>query len=104
MCQKTRDVDDNKVAAFAKSFFDHPDLKAIATEYDESALMALVSEFARTGISSKYKKTEHRLKMEPLLARAQAAGTFSSAGHPLACMVYVKFQRRYGASKAVCLR
>jgi len=104
VCQETKDVDDGKVAAFVQSLSTHSELKTILTGYDPQALVSMVSEFARTGITSKYKKAEHRATIEPLLAEAQAAGVFSSAGHPVACMVYVKFQRRYGASKAVCLR
>ena len=104
VCQATKDVDDAKVAAFAASLHKNAALASVLSEYDDSAVVALVSEFAGTGIAATFKSLSHRVVVEPILAKAQAAGTFSTTSTPLACMVYVKFQRRYGASKAVCLR
>jgi endonuclease YncB( thermonuclease family) len=104
VCQPAQDVDDAKVTAFAASLQKNADLASVLSEYDAAAVNTMVSEFARTGIATRFKTSSHRVAVESILAKAQAVGMFSKTSTPLACMIYVKFQRRYGAEKAACLR
>jgi len=104
VCQPSDAVDARKVSDYVAALRADASLDKTLKSYTDPQLTKLVEEFASTGTIAKYAEKSHRLVLDSMLAVHHAKGHFSSSSDVLACMVYVKFQRRYGASKATCLR
>ncbi|MFT7624955.1 MAG: endonuclease YncB(thermonuclease family) [Myxococcota bacterium] len=111
-CQPRDDLDPAKVSAFVKEQLSDPTYagyfptaNGAAPMSPEVALTGYITEFAKEGWAVRDIPNESvRWKIEKPIAAALAAGTLTHAGKPMACMLYVAFQRRYGHTRAECLK
>ena len=105
VCQPSEDLQTGGLPAFAAELRQDPALTAGLQAYDEATLLAMIVEFVKTGLLAGALKDEGlRVPLEARLAVAAASGRFTASQTPLSCMIYVDFRRRYGDSKASCLR
>ena len=63
---------------------------------------AMLTDYVTQGIVPAY--DGDRYEMELVVTRAITSGRLRTSRKPVSCMVYAKFRRRYGASKASCLK
>ncbi len=103
-CQPTDDGDPEKVRAFAHAL-KVADSAGVYARLDETALEALITELLSQGaITSHLPPGVDRATFEKPLTEAVATGALTKSGKVMSCMLYVDFTRRYGASRAACLR
>jgi hypothetical protein len=79
-------------------------LTAALAKFTDPQLLDMATTFAKWGSLDQLKEPKHRMQIERFLANSRASGGFTKSGTPSSCMVYVAFKRRYGATKATCLR
>jgi endonuclease YncB( thermonuclease family) len=78
--------------------------KDVVYGYEDPYLLALLGEFVATGrVPQVFPKNGHKAVKVELDALMQAGAFGTLQDKKVACMVYVPFERRYGAIKAECL-
>ena len=93
-CQPSDDVDRAAVTAYIAELHQDPKLAGVTA--------AMVGDYVTLGIIPTYEGD--RYQMELVVTRAITSGQLRTSRKPVSCMVYAPFQRRYGASKASCLK
>jgi len=104
VCQSSEDFDEAK----ARTWFDSelpklaeaPLLKA----YSSDEVVELLAGFIAKGKLAGLKDESKRYEIELVFSRLIAKGKLTTSGKVMPCMVYVEFKRRYGRSKAKCLK
>ena len=77
----------------------------IAAMFDDvSSTMRVIEGFVSTGFLGPIPDESQRVALEAVLVDAVKRGTLSEGGAPIACMTHVDFKRRFGATKAKCLK
>jgi len=104
MCTPVRDPDADAVAARAEELRSDPRFQKALSSLAPGAFEALIKDFMTQGILGPLPDDGIRYDLETLLTRDISAGVLSNSGKSAACMVYVAFKRRYGATRAKCLR
>ena len=104
VCQSSDDFD----AAKARACFDSelPKLKEapLLKDYTADEVVALLEGFIAKGKMAALKDESKRYEIELVFSRLIAKGKLTTSGKVMPCMVYVEFKRRYGRSKAKCLK
>ncbi len=102
MCVGSDDPDPEAIHAFGE------EVRAKFTDeladLTPEALTALLTEFVTTGFLGPLPKESIRYEVETMATYTLASGQLRTSKGPVACMVYVDFERRYGGTRAKCLR
>ena len=104
-CATEIEADAERVEAFARSLRADPSLAEALAGMPNILLIEAVDRYARLGELPEYTEDTVRDAIEPKLAAARQSGELGEA-HEVrgACMLYADFRRRYGRSRASCLR
>lgn len=105
VCHKVYEVSDDVIDAAVIALRDDPELGAVARTLSNKDLIDVVTTFARYRVVDRPIRKEHfdavRLKLE---AWASDGKFGTSQGTDGACMIHVRFERRYGGTRAACLK
>jgi endonuclease YncB( thermonuclease family) len=104
MCTPAKDPNAETIRAKAAALLADPALQAGLEGLTVESLADLITGFVTGGILGKLPKEDTRYTLETALTRAISEGSLSESDKPASCMVYVAFKRRYGATRAKCLR
>ena len=106
VCRKVRHVEQTAITSAAKQLLDDVDSHEILRNFDPARLERLVGDFARLGYFPKLKDAEQvQTFLQERLPTMRDDGKFgTSAEKEESCNIYVKFKRRYGSTRAECLR
>ena len=104
VCRKGRQVEQEKISQATKALIaeGHESLN----NFDPVRLERLIGDFARLGYWPKIKDNDAVQKLlQDRLPALEAESVFGEGNHTKeSCVVYVKFKRRYGNTRAECLR
>jgi endonuclease YncB( thermonuclease family) len=104
LCQPALDYDEGKLVAMVQAMRGDEALTAALAKFTDPQLLDMATTFAKKGRLDQLKEPKHREVIERVFAAVRSSGGFTKSGTPSSCMVYVAFKRRYGATKATCLR
>lgn len=105
VCEPASDVDAAKVTAYIAELRAHPTAGPVLAQWEDANVAAALTEFATKGIiTANLGGIENRIVLEAEVSRAVASGRLTTSGAPVSCMLYVDFKRRYGPSRAQCLK
>jgi endonuclease YncB( thermonuclease family) len=104
LCQPALDYDKGLLVNLVQEMRADSNLKKALTGITDEKLLEMAETFAKQGHLKPMKKADARMVLERVFAKARSTGQFTASGKPASCMVYVKFKRRYGATRATCLR
>jgi endonuclease YncB( thermonuclease family) len=100
-CQVVKDFDRSKALAWVEGYEDKTSLFG---DYSNEEVVDLLESLATDGKLGSLKDEGERYEIETVFSRPVASGQLSKSGKAIPCMVYVEFKRRYGHSKATCLK
>ena len=93
------------ITQMAITLLEAPEHAVIAAMFDDvSSTMRVIEGFVSTGFLGPIPDESQRVALEAVLVDAVKRGTLSEGGAPIACMTHVDFKRRFGATKAKCLK
>ena len=100
-CQVVKDFDRSRALAWANGY---QDTASLFGDYSNDEVADLLKSLATNGKLGPLKDEGKRYEIETVFSRPVASGQLSTSGKAIPCMVYVEFKRRYGQSKATCLK
>lgn len=104
MCTPSKDPSTEAIRDLAQTLLADPSMQGNLGDLTSDALASLITGFLTDGILGPLPLETGRYPLETVLTRAISEGVLTVSGKPAACMVYVAFKRRYGATRAKCLR
>lgn len=105
VCALVYEVDESKVAETVAVLQKDSSAVALIAGLSEDALLGLVRDYAAYRHVSRACPRERRGALKAILDRYASQGRLGQgAGKPASCMIHVPFKRRYGSSKAGCLK
>jgi endonuclease YncB( thermonuclease family) len=104
VCQPAEDFDGEKVKAWIRDGLPTSSVAAALKEYSPEEIVELLAGFVAKGKLASLKDESVRYDVELVFSRLIANGSLTTSGSIRPCMVYVEFKRRYGRSKAKCLK
>lgn len=93
-----------RVRAFVASLFADGALGPRLVGLTLESLGVLISGFITEGHMGPLPDEKVRIDLEQKITRAISSGQLTDDGAPRSCLVYVAFKRRYGGTRAECLR
>ena len=104
VCRTSRKVSSEAIAAATTRLL--LENESVLSGFDQARLNRLVGDFARLGYWPKIKdNAEVQKLLETTLPSYESEGVFGNAPFENdSCNIYVKFKRRYGNTRAECLR
>ena len=104
VCRTSRKVSSEAIAAATTRLL--LENESVLSGFDQARLNRLVGDFARLGYWPKIKDSAEVQKLlETTLPSYESEGVFGNAPFENdSCNIYVKFKRRYGNTRAECLR
>ena len=104
VCRTAHEVEQSLISSAAKKLIDEG--HTALSSFDPARLERLVGDYARLGYWPKIKDSaEVQSLLEERLPPMREEGAFgNAAAEKESCNIYVKFKRRYGNTRAECLR
>jgi endonuclease YncB( thermonuclease family) len=104
ICRPPTDPDFEQIAKLVAEIRAAAKLKGATSTLTDEQLTAVVRQFISQGRLDSTMGEADRQVVEQWLARVSSAGRMSKSKAAGVCMVYVAFRRRYGMTRATCLR
>jgi endonuclease YncB( thermonuclease family) len=93
-----------QIRAFVDTLFADEALSPRLTGLTPESLSLLISGFVTEGNMGPLPDEKVRIDLEQKITLAISSGRLTEERKPLSCLVYVAFKRRYGGTRAECLR
>ena len=105
ICAQERSVAPEIIEGAVETLRADPELADVASQLSKSQLTQIVTDFSQLGWFQGVKDDAVAQRLTERLTQMQTAGQLGTGElGPGACVVYVEFERRYGAGQATCLR
>ena len=106
VCRDAAQVSEEKIRAAVLVLRSQGDADTVLEGFDHGRLHRLVSDYARLGYFPKIKDNDEvQAFLETQLPALQELGAFGEhEPEQESCNIYVKFKRRYGSTRAKCLK
>jgi endonuclease YncB( thermonuclease family) len=105
VCHMVYEIDLAKVDEVATALAGDPKAEKLIRGVGEPELRQAVEEFAKWRHVSRAIAKDNRIELEAVLQGYADSGALGAQrGNPGSCMIHVPFERRYGGSRAACLR
>ena len=104
VCQTSDDFNKDLALAWFNDVLPTLAQAPLLSEYTADEVVRLLAGFVRIGKLGSLKDESKRYDIELLFSNLIAQGKLTTSGKVMPCMVYVEFKRRYGRSKATCLK